>query len=204
MVEPLTPEQFQAESGVSRETLDRLTAYLDLLAQWQRRIDLVAPSTMRDPWRRHVLDSAQLAPLIPPGSRVADLGSGAGFPGLVLAIATGLETHLVESDQRKAEFLRAVSRETAAPVTVHAKRIEQVPPFPADVVTARALAALPVLLGHAARFAGPYTVALFPKGRSAEAELTTLPASPKMTIDLHPSRTDPEAVLIRIEGFARG
>ena len=103
---------------------------------------------------------------------LVDLGSGAGFPGLVLALATGLEIHLIESDQRKAEFLRAVSRETRAPVTVHAKRIEQVPPFPADVVTARALAALPDLLGYAARFAGPHTVALFPKGRGAEAELT--------------------------------
>lgn len=184
---------------------DKLNRYETLLRKWQGAINLVAPSTLPELRRRHFQDSLQLVPLIPPGAKtLVDLGSGAGFPGLVLALATGLETHLIESDQRKAEFLRAVSRETGASVTVHAKRIEQVPPFPADVVTARALAALPVLLGYAARFAGPRTVALFPKGRAAEAELTSLPPSPKMTIDLHPSRTDSDAVLIRIEGFARG
>ncbi|MGO4727710.1 MULTISPECIES: 16S rRNA (guanine(527)-N(7))-methyltransferase RsmG [unclassified Inquilinus] len=194
---------------------EKLDRYETLLRKWQGAINLVAPSTLADLRRRHFEDSLQLVPLIPAGARVlVDLGSGAGFPGLVLALATGLETHLVESDQRKAEFLRVVSRETSAPVTVHAKRIEQVAPFVADVVTARALAPLPVLLGHAARFAGPHTVAIFPKGRTAEAELaaadltgvhlTGPAASPKMTVDLHPSRTDPEAVLIRIEGFARG
>jgi 16S rRNA (guanine527-N7)-methyltransferase len=198
---PLPEAAFPPPADLS-EKLDRYEA---LLRKWQGAINLVAPSTLAELRRRHFEDSLQLVPLIPAGARtLVDLGSGAGFPGLVLALATGLETHLVESDQRKAEFLRAVSRETQAPVTVHAKRIEQVAPFPADVVTARALAALPVLLGHAARFAGPHTVAIFPKGRSAEAELTALPASPKMTIDLHPSRTDSDAVLIRIEGFARG
>ena len=189
---------------------EKLDRYEALLRKWQSAINLVAPSTLADLRRRHFEDSLQLVPLIPAGARVlVDLGSGAGFPGLVLALATGLDTHLVESDQRKAEFLRVVSRETSAPVTVHAKRIEQVAPFVADVVTARALAPLPVLLGHAARFAGPHTVAIFPKGRTAESELaaadlTSPAASPKMTVDLHPSRTDPEAVLIRIEGFARG
>jgi 16S rRNA (guanine527-N7)-methyltransferase len=184
---------------------EKLDRYEALLRKWQGAINLVAPSTLPELRHRHFEDSLQLVPLIPAGAKVlVDLGSGAGFPGMVLALATGLETHLIESDQRKAEFLRAVSRETQVPVTVHAKRIEQVPPFPADVVTARALAALPLLLDHAVRFAGPHTVALFPKGRGAEAELTTLPASSKMTIDLHPSRTDPDAVLIRIEGFARG
>lgn len=184
---------------------EKLDRYEALLRKWQGAINLVAPSTLPEARRRHFEDSLQLVPLIPTGARtLVDLGSGAGFPGLVLALATGLETHLIESDQRKAEFLRAVSREIQAPVTVHARRIEQVPAFRADVVTARALAALPVLLGHAARFSGPHTVAIFPKGRAAEAELTALPPSPKMTIDLHPSRTDPDAVLIRIEGFARG
>jgi 16S rRNA (guanine527-N7)-methyltransferase len=183
----------------------KLDRYEALLRKWQGAINLVAPSTLPELRRRHFDDSLQLVPLFPAGAKVlVDLGSGAGFPGMVLALATGIETHLIESDQRKAEFLRAVSRETGAPVTIHAKRIEQVDSLRADVVTARALAALPLLLDHATRFAGPGTVALFPKGRAAEAELTTLTASPKMTIDLHPSRTDPEAVLIRIEGFARG
>jgi 16S rRNA (guanine527-N7)-methyltransferase len=192
-------------SGPPPDLSEKLDRYEALLRKWQGAINLVAPSTLPELRRRHFEDSLQLVPLIPVGAKVlVDLGSGAGFPGLVLALATGLEAHLIESDQRKAEFLRAVSRETRVPVTVHARRIEQVPPFPADVVTARALAALPILLGHAARFAGPHTVALFPKGRGAEAELTALPASSKMTIDLHPSRTDPDAVLIRIEGFARG
>lgn len=209
MVETGVPS-LEAAFSPTPDLAEKLDRYEALLRKWQGAINLVAPSTLADARRRHFEDSLQLVPLVPAGARVlVDLGSGGGFPGLVLALATGLETHLVESDQRKAEFLRAVSRETQAPVTVHAKRIDQVLPFRADVVTARALAALPVLLDHATRFAGPETVAIFPKGRAAEAELTTLrlttlAPSPKMTIDLHPSRTDPDAVLIRIKGFARG
>ena len=121
MVRPLTRQQAGELLGVSRETLDRLQAYLDLLARWQQRINLVGASTLADPWRRHVLDSAQLWRWWPDRARVlADLGSGAGLPGLVLAVLGAPVTHLVESDRRKAAFLREAARATGALVTVHA------------------------------------------------------------------------------------
>jgi len=136
-----------ALSRVSRETRERLNTYAELLRKWQRSINLVGPKTLDDLWNRHFVDSAQLLPLIPPTARVlVDFGSGAGFPGLVLAILGMAEVHLIESDQRKATFLREVARATGTPVTVHAKRIEQVTPFPADIVSARALAPLGDLL----------------------------------------------------------
>src|SRR5690349_9665552 len=162
----LTPEQFADLVPVSRETLDRLAAYLDLLRRWQRTINLVGAGTLHNPWRRHILDSAQLVHLLPEGARrLVDLGSGAGLPGLILAIMGVPEVHLIESDRRKAAFLREAARATATPVTVHACRLQAAPPLAADVVTARALAPLPQLLPLAARFATPATSNLFLKGR---------------------------------------
>lgn len=194
--------EFQARTGVSRETRERLEAYAALLRRWQVRINLVARSTLDDLWHRHMLDSAQLFPLLPEGTQVlVDLGSGAGFPGLVLAILDVPEVHLIESDSRKAAFLGEVSRETAVPVIVHAERIERVPPFPADVVTARALAPLPVLLPLAARFAGPHTVGLFPKGQHVGKELTEATKNRKLRLDAIPSITDPSATILRIGGL---
>ena len=205
--EPLTPDGLAELVPVSRETLDRLGAYLDLLRRWQRTINLVAESTLADPWRRHILDSAQLARVWPDGAgRLVDLGSGAGLPGLVLAIM-GLPgaTHLVESDKRKAAFLREAARAAgaAAMVTVHACRIEAAPPIVADVVTARALAPLPELLTHAERFATPGTVCLFPKGRGAEAELTAARRAWKMGLDRQPSLSDPEGQILVVSEFRR-
>jgi 16S rRNA (guanine527-N7)-methyltransferase len=201
---PLTPEGLAALLPVSRETLDRLARYLDLLARWQRTINLVAPSTLADPWRRHVLDSAQLFPLLPPGCRrVADLGSGAGLPGLVLAIMGAPDVHLVESDRRKAAFLREAARAAGAGVVVHAARIEDVPPLGADAVTARALAPLADLLGQAERHATPGGVCLFPKGRQAEAELTEAARGWTMSVDRRPSLSDAEGQILIIREFRR-
>lgn len=157
-------------AAVSRETRERLDIYAGLLRKWQRSINLVGPRTIGDLWNRHFTDSAQLLPLIPsaetPTTRVlVDFGSGAGFPGLVLAILGAGEVHLIESDQRKATFLREVARATGTPVTVHAKRIEQVAPFPADVVSARALAPLNDLLGFAAPFLRPDSLCLWLNSR---------------------------------------
>lgn len=193
---------FQARTGVSRETLERLEIYAALLIQWQSRINLVGRSTIDDLWHRHMLDSAQLLPLLPDRVRVlVDLGSGAGFPGLVLAVLGVPEVHLVESDSRKAAFLREVSRETATPVILHAERIERVPPFPADAITARALAPLAVLLPLAARFAAPHTVCLFPKGQDIARELTAASKNKRLRIDAIPSITDPSATILRIGGL---
>jgi 16S rRNA (guanine527-N7)-methyltransferase len=191
-------------AGVSRETRERLNTYADLLRKWQRSINLVGPRTLDDLWNRHFTDSAQLLPLIPPNARVlVDFGSGAGFPGLVLAILGVAEVHLIESDQRKSTFLREVARATGTPVTVHAKRIEQVTPFPADVVSARALAPLADLLGFAAPFLGPDSLCLFPKGQMAEDELTAASKIWNMNVDRIQSVTDPSATILRISQVSR-
>jgi 16S rRNA (guanine527-N7)-methyltransferase len=186
-------------AGVSRETRERLNIYADLLRKWQRSINLVGPRTLDDLWNRHFTDSAQLLPLIPPSARVlVDFGSGAGFPGLVLAILGVPQVHLIESDQRKSTFLREVARATGTPITIHAKRIEQVAPFPADVVSARALAPLGDLLGFAAPFLGPDTLCLFPKGQMAEDELTAASKIWNMNVDRIQSVTDPSATILRV------
>ncbi len=196
---PLTSDGFRAETGVSRETLKRLAAYADLLRRWQVKINLVGPSTLEDLWRRHMLDSAQLFPLLPAGARtLVDLGSGAGFPGLVLAIMGVPDVHLVESHRRRATFLAEAVRIAEAEVTVHAVRIEDLSPLPADVVTARALAPLRKLLEYAAPFLEPEGVGLFPRGRRAEIDLTGLGEIWHMRIDRIPSRTDPSATILRI------
>lgn len=190
-------------TGVSRETLDRLEAYVGLLKAWNRRINLVGGSTLGDPWRRHILDSAQLYPHVPAKARVlVDLGSGAGLPGLVLAAMGVPEVHLVESDQRKAAFLREAVRVTSIPATIHAARAERIS-LVADVVTARAVAPLPDLLALAAPFLGANSVALFLKGRTAREELTLAEKTWKMRSRLLPSSSDPGGMLLILEAIVR-
>ena len=153
----LTSEAFREITGVSRETLARFESYAALLKKWNPRINLVAESTLADLWRRHFLDSAQLQALLPPAPEnrpleIVDLGSGAGFPGLVLAILGAGTVTLLESDQRKTTFLREAARLTNTEIIVINQRIEAISAIPADVVTARALAPLPRLLSLAAPF----------------------------------------------------
>ena len=190
---------------VSRETLERLEAYVGLLRAWNRRINLIGANTMGDVWRRHILDSAQLAPHLPANSRIlVDLGSGAGLPGLVLAATTAtLEAHLVEADQRKAAFLREAARIIGANVKIHAQRAENLSPIPADVVTARAVAPLPELLEMAARFARSDTRMLFLKGRTAAEELTLAGKTWKMAARLVPSIADAGGMVLILESVAR-
>ncbi len=202
---PLGAEGFARRVPVSRETLARLEILLALLERWQRRINLVGAGGLADPWRRHLLDSAQLFRLLPGAApRLLDLGSGAGFPGLVLAIMGVREVHLVESDRRKAAFLREAARETGCEgVRVHPRRIETLDPFPVTVVTARALAPLPRLLDLAAPFLGPGTVGLFPKGRNLEAELTAARRHWRMTAEIEPSLSSPEGRILVLREVAR-
>lgn len=198
---PLTVDAFQAAAAVSRETLDRLQTYLALLRKWQPRINLVGAATLRDPWRRHFLDSAQLVPLLPESTQtLVDLGSGAGFPGLVMAILGVPDVHLIESDQRKVAFLREVAAATATKITVHPSRIEAVPPISADVVTARALAPLAPLIGYALPFLGPNGVCLFLKGGQVEQEI--LETQRVMTIERFESRSDPSGVVLRLSAIS--
>ncbi len=201
---PLGREGFAKLSNVSRETLERLSLYVDLLIAWNRRINLVGRDTVGDVWRRHILDSAQLHPHLPPAARVlVDLGSGAGLPGLILALLGMPEVHLIESDTRKAAFLREAIRVTGAAATIHACRAERVKPFPADVVTARALAPLTELLGFAEAFLAPRTICIFPKGRTAGDELTEAAKAWKMRVQRLPSLSDPSGSLLHLENIAR-
>jgi 16S rRNA (guanine527-N7)-methyltransferase len=208
MAPPLGPEGFagaMAAAGidVSRETLERLSCYLELLRSWQGAINLVGASTLADPWRRHILDSAQIAPHLPPtAGTVLDLGSGAGFPGLVLALLGAPGVQLVESDRRKAQFLREAARATNAPVAIHAARIEQLE-LRADVVTARALAPLPRLLDLAAHVLAPRGLCLFLKGQSVLDELTQARQSWHMHSEIVPSRSGSRGVLLKLEGVGR-
>lgn len=194
----MSPEEVGRALDVSRETLARLEAYAALLGKWQKAINLVAPASLPDLWRRHILDSGQLARLAPLDGLWLDVGSGAGFPGLVLAIMGAREVRLVESDARKCAFLREAARITSAPAQVLHARIEQVAPFRADVVTARALAPLAKLLGFAQPFLGPQSVALFPKGQDVGAELTEAHRNWRMRVERHPSLTDGRAAILRL------
>lgn len=207
----MTPEDFQARTGVSRETLARLSTYAALLEKWQKAINLVAGKTLPELWERHFLDSAQLLALAPPGTRRwLDLGSGGGFPGLVIA-AMGMESvHLVESDQRKGAFLREAARAMGVSATVHVKRIEAVDPVALhaalggapEVISARALAPLEELLPLAHRLAGPEAIYLLPKGRQAQDELTAARRYWTITqLEMLPSQTDPAANILRIRGL---
>ncbi|MEQ1670631.1 MAG: 16S rRNA (guanine(527)-N(7))-methyltransferase RsmG [Hyphomicrobium sp.] len=204
------PKAFQAAFAVSRETLDRLTIYANLLSRWQKTINLVAPSTLSDVWHRHFADSAQLLEHAPTGAaHVLDVGSGAGFPGLVLAIMAaehgGTRHTLVESDTRKAAFLREVARETRVAVEILAQRIE-LPETAAKVgevncVTARALAPLPRLIPLLAPYFGANTVGLFLKGRDVAAELEEARRGWDLECQLLPSVTDAEARIVKLSGL---
>lgn len=200
------PLDFARDSGVPRETLSRCSKYVDLLLEWNERLNLVAPSTLADVWRRHMWDSAQLLPLIPPHARtIVDLGSGAGFPGLVLAIclppAKGLTVHLIDSTQKKCRFLETVAAATAAPVQVHWARAEDLKGPKADVVTARAVAPLERLFPLAHPFFGPATTGLFLKGRSLNDELTLATKSWRLDATPIPSRSDPSGFVLRVTGL---
>lgn len=201
---PLDPEGFQRLLPVSRETLDRLRRFVDLLRQWNARINLVSAGSLGDVWRRHILDSGQLLRHSPRDARVlVDLGSGAGLPGLIMAMMGVPEAHLIESDQRKAAFLREAARVTGTDVTVHPARIEEVAGFPADIVTARALAPLPLLLDWAAPFVTHRTVCLFPKGAGVADELTAAQGKWIMRTQLLASKSDRTGHILRVEELCR-
>jgi 16S rRNA (guanine527-N7)-methyltransferase len=190
--------------AASPQTRARLEALEALARKWTARINLVAPSTAGDLWTRHIADSAQLWPLAPPGARAwADLGSGGGFPGLVVAAlaaeAEGPAVTLIESDGRKCAFLREAARVMGLAVTVLNARAEAAAPQGASVVSARALSPLPALLPLVARHLAPGGTALLPKGRAWEAEVEAARAAGwRFALDSRPSATDPAARLLRL------
>lgn len=192
-------EEFLALSCVPHETHPLFERYASLLVEWNKQINLVSASTIPQLWSRHMADSAQLAPLIPEKTRVlVDLGSGAGFPGLVLAILGVPEVHLVESVGKKAKFLAAVVKELKLNVTVHNERAEKIKALQADVVTARAVTALPDLLSMSKPFMGKESLALFLKGEKAEAELTEARKYWTFNCKSKPSQTDASGMVLAI------
>lgn len=191
--------------ALSDGTLAKLTLYAELLVKWQKSINLVGPDTIPSLWRRHFLDSAQLFPILPqPVHRLVDMGSGAGFPGLVLAVLGVADVHLIESDARKCAFLREVARLTETPVTIHNKRIEKVPALAADLITARALAPLDKLLGWAEPHLLPGGHCLFLKGKGAEDELTIAAKEWNIAVQRVPSLSDPSGLVLHLKEVRRG
>ena len=194
---------------VSRETMQRLETHQSLLRKWTEKINLVAPASVDDAWTRHIEDSAQIFPLIPEDAKtVADFGSGGGFPGLVLAILAqelrpGLHVTLVESDSRKAAFLRTVMAETETPAELKVSRILDTDPLAADVITARALAPLERLCTVAERHLAQDGTALFPKGRNVEEEIETALARWTFACEKIPSQTDDDGVILKIRDIHR-
>lgn len=205
----MTGSDPDAWAGVSRETAERLEAYEALIRKWNPRINLVSPATLDALWTRHFADSAQLLRLAPEtAAHWADLGSGGGFPGLVIAVLAaesrpGLRVTLVESDQRKAAFLQTAGRLLDLGLDVRAERIEALPPLGADVLSARALAPLDILLRHAERHLAPGGVALFPKGATVAAELARALEHWRFSLQKESSKTDAGGVILIIGGISR-
>ena len=205
----MSEADFLRARNVSRETLERLRQYEALLRRWNPAINLVARSTLDQIWSRHFLDSTQLFDLAGSGwAHWADLGSGGGFPGLVVAVLVaemdpGASVTLIESDQRKAAFLMAAAREIGVTVTVRTDRVESTPPQAADILTARALAPLDKLLAFSDRHLTPTGTALFPKGANHAAELQQALESWRFSYEETPSTTDPQAVVLSIKGISR-
>ena len=195
---------------VPPETEARLAVYVDLLARWRKVTNLISEASFAEVWTRHIADSAQLLALAPHAQRWVDMGSGAGFPGMVIAIqladVAGARVHCLESDRRKCAFLREVARATGAPAEIHAIRIESIDPeslAPVDAVTARALAPLPRLLEFAKVWIAQGAVGVFPRGRSAEAQLETTPAAQDFAIEFVASKLDPGAVILRVRSASK-
>ncbi len=202
-------EEFAAYTNVSRETLQRFDLYADLIKKWNRVINLVAPSTLDDLWTRHFLDSAALFKTVDvPDGKWVDLGSGGGFPGAVVAIlasekSTSLAVTCIESDVRKAAFLRTLSIETGVSFNVLSRRVEDTPAQNVDIVSARALAPLPKLLDYAIPHLKPGGKAVFLKGEHWQAEVEEALASHRFSVKNIPSPTNPKSAILVLGDISR-
>jgi 16S rRNA (guanine527-N7)-methyltransferase len=194
--------------GVSRESFGRLEVLAKLILEWQKHINLISPATIPDLWVRHILDSAQLLPLIPKGTiNIADLGSGAGFPGLVLAATQSATVHMFEANGKKAAFLSETLRQMKCAGVVHRDRLEpsqlskDTPRV--QVVTARAFAPLPLLLSLAEPFMRGGAIGLFHKGQDVDTELSEAAKDWRMMYEKHPSETDSLSVILEVKELTR-
>ncbi len=190
---------------VSRETKDRLATFVELLDRWRHKINLISNPTFASVWTRHIADSAQLSALAPQAKRLVDIGSGAGFPGLIIAIqladVPGAIVHCIESDGRKCAFLREATRATGAAAMIHPSRVEAIDPEslgPVDAVTARAFAPLPLTLKLARPWMDRGAIAVFPRGESAKEQIAALPEATAYAIETLQSVVNPKAAILRI------
>lgn len=200
----MTPQEFAQIISVSRETLDKLTLYAEILNQWQKSINLVGPKTLPEIWERHFLDSAQLWSHLPPNcSSLVDFGSGAGFPAMVLAIMGIPDVHMIESDVRKSAFLQEVARQTSTKVTIHNQRIEKVKNLQVAVVTARAFASIEEILPLAVTFLSEKGEIYLLKGKSYQEELTQARKTWHIEGDDFPSLSDPSGRILKLKEVRR-
>lgn len=203
------PNGFQDEFCVSRETMKQFEEYAALLRQWNAKINLISRSTEDEIWTRHIRDSAQIWQYRPKSFKNwLDLGSGAGFPGLVVAMLAqdaGISSSfaLVESDGRKCAFLRTAIQRLNLTVTLHESRVDAVKSQKADVVSARALASLDVLLGFSEKHRDPEGICLFPKGRTVHNEVEAARVHWDFSANIHPSLTDLSGCIVEIGAFSR-
>ena len=201
------PEDAVRLTGVSRETLERVHVYLEVLEEWRERINLIGPGEGRHLWRRHVLDSLQLIAQIPgDAAKIVDLGSGAGFPGLLIACAVaerpGASVTLVEKSVRKSQFLQAAIAEVGLPARTLNVRIEEAPREKFDLLTARALAPLPKLLGYAHAWLKPSGKALLMKGKDTAAELAEARADWTFEMSDRASLSSPEGRVLEVSSIS--
>ena len=200
VTEFLTASEVGERLNVSRETLERLERYVDLLLKWQRAINLIGPKTAQDIWCRHILDSGQLMAHLPETSGpIVDLGTGSGLPGMVLAIMGVPHIHLIESNSRKCAFLHEASRITGTAVQIYNTRVETAEIAPAAIVTARAVAPLKQLIELSQSVSNRNTVFFFFKGKDVKNELTEIKTNWNMTFDVIPSRSSAEGVILKME-----
>ncbi len=201
------PDQLSDHLNVSRETISKLGQIVELLDNWRRRTNLIGPAEMDHIWRRHILDSLQLAALIPDNALTVDLGAGAGFPGLVLAAGvTGPEAEIVmiETVGKKCAFLREAIQIADLKATVRQGRVENVDDIDAACVTARALAPLPKLLDYSEKWLANGAYGLFPKGRRWQEELTQAQECWKFAYQVIPSISGGDGAILKISEVSRG
>ena len=200
------PDEFQARTGASDAAMTDMVRFRALLEEWTGQMNLVGPSALADFWLRHAYDSAQLLTLAPEAKTWADLGAGAGFPGVVLAILlkpAGGRVHLVDSQAKRVRFLAAMVEDLALPAEVHHQRAETFKRKGVDIVTARAVAALPKLLGFAEPLLKTGSTGLFLKGRDIEAELTEAQKHWTFRFEMTPSLSDPDGRVLKLWSLAR-
>ena len=189
--------------SVSRETFDKLAIYYDLLLKWQSKVNLISPDTITSAWHRHFLDALQIFPLIDTEKKIVDLGSGGGFPGMVIAIAGAKNMHLVESDTKKILFLREVARLTNTTVSLHHGRIEETLTTHADIITSRACSALDTLLSLASGYVSHETICLFHKGKNFAKEIEDAKLHWHFDCDVIPSVTDSQSAILRLTSIRK-